>query len=850
MKNKKIFLFAVLFAILCIFTNVKAQVYGSTNNPHCLKLTEVRDNGFPIAEVTVNGDVWVEADDEFRSPEGEYSIVILAGKNGNSFPILSLPGNINAETKARVNPNDDANVVGDEYILTAHMMEYYNIGEQCNSFAIGVTDGPEPLEDAVSTLSVTINGENLEWHEPSDEASHFTFSINDSDMIFLSSDNLSFVREDGKIVSGSTVDDITLSYLPTGNKVTLHMHSNPSEYIESMTINGIAYDTPNTREEMINAFDRDMLCLDFAIDNIPSAARYEIVINAVRLAREDELTGGFGWNYSAHGDIDGASDRIPYGTIEFVKAVYNGVEYNSVSEFKLANKLFEWHGAIKKDNYEIGDRDCFGYTFFPTGTIVTIKIIPDSGYQLVGLRNSGQEFVREDEPGVYTFNMPAGIAALQANFVPVGNEVNAKADRVSDGSISNVAFDNGTAKLEVDNVSSMSPQREEKFVEAASGYEIDNYLEISLYNTIYKGGMKDENDNYLAWDREITNLDKNATLELEVTDLNASDVVVIHETHDENNNVAGYEVIEATYNEDNHKITFETDSFSTYAIAIKKGEESNQNEGNEENHPDEAPKFSVYFNSNGGTEIGEIIISQGEKVQKPKDPVNGKMKFVGWFIDEIFTKEFDFNTPITENITLYAKWDEEVEETEEYTISDENGNSINFNGEENRQYRLNINNYYGLSDAELEKNNIPKETYNYVLEGITEAAKGEGTVLAFYEIEVYNDDDFQVHEGPFNIRIKMTSDMKKFDTFKLIYIDLEDNMKTEKPIILTVDGDYLVGTLDHLSTYILVGSQSEINIPSSNPQTGDNIYNWVMILIVSMIGLFLCNKVFKKLSDN
>lgn len=31
-------------------------------------------------------------------------------------------------------------------------------------------------------------------------------------------------------------------------------------------------------------------------------------------------------------------------------------------------------------------------------------------------------------------------------------------------------------------------------------------------------------------------------------------------------------------------------------------------------------------------------------------------KFEGWFVDSKFTKEYDFNTPVTQNITLYAKW--------------------------------------------------------------------------------------------------------------------------------------------------------------------------------------------------
>ena len=64
----------------------------------------------------------------------------------------------------------------------------------------------------------------------------------------------------------------------------------------------------------------------------------------------------------------------------------------------------------------------------------------------------------------------------------------------------------------------------------------------------------------------------------------------------------------------------------------------------------------------------------------------------------------------------------------------------------------------------------------------------------------------------------MTDEMKKYDIFKIVYMDVEDNFATESPITLTQEGGYLVGTLEHLSTYALVGDTSVPNYP----QTGDN----------------------------
>ena len=133
--------------------------------------------------------------------------------------------------------------------------------------------------------------------------------------------------------------------------------------------------------------------------------------------------------------------------------------------------------------------------------------------------------------------------------------------------------------------------------------------------------------------------------------------------------------------------------------------------------------------------------------------------------------------------------------------------------------------------------------YNQILDAVKNATKDYGYLLAFYEIEVINDDGYQVHESPskFNIKIKMTDEMKNYNTFKIVYVDMDDegNMSTENPINLKVEGDYLVGTLDHLSTYALTGSYVAPSSSSTtdNPQTGDNIYIWIGMLLISALGL-------------
>ena len=67
---------------------------------------------------------------------------------------------------------------------------------------------------------------------------------------------------------------------------------------------------------------------------------------------------------------------------------------------------------------------------------------------------------------------------------------------------------------------------------------------------------------------------------------------------------------------------------------------------------------TVTFNSNGGTEIAPKEVVSGLKIKAPETPTKDKYLFRGWFEDDTFSVEFNFNnTPITSDMTLYAKWE-------------------------------------------------------------------------------------------------------------------------------------------------------------------------------------------------
>ena len=68
--------------------------------------------------------------------------------------------------------------------------------------------------------------------------------------------------------------------------------------------------------------------------------------------------------------------------------------------------------------------------------------------------------------------------------------------------------------------------------------------------------------------------------------------------------------------------------------------------------------YTVTFNSKDGTKINAIKVKKGNTITLPANPTKADFVFGGWFTDDnTFKNQFDAKTPITADITLYAKWD-------------------------------------------------------------------------------------------------------------------------------------------------------------------------------------------------
>lgn len=67
--------------------------------------------------------------------------------------------------------------------------------------------------------------------------------------------------------------------------------------------------------------------------------------------------------------------------------------------------------------------------------------------------------------------------------------------------------------------------------------------------------------------------------------------------------------------------------------------------------------WTVAFNSNGGSACDTKFVATADgKLVKPVDPTRDGYTFGGWYTDEACTQAYDFSTPVTADLTLYAKW--------------------------------------------------------------------------------------------------------------------------------------------------------------------------------------------------
>ena len=91
-----------------------------------------------------------------------------------------------------------------------------------------------------------------------------------------------------------------------------------------------------------------------------------------------------------------------------------------------------------------------------------------------------------------------------------------------------------------------------------------------------------------------------------------------------------------------------------------------------------AKVFKVTF-WDGLTWTDDVVVEvvEGEAVAAPADPECKGYKFEGWFTDKALSQAYDFAAPVTEDMTLYAKWSkvEEAQKGEQAPVTPTDKNS-------------------------------------------------------------------------------------------------------------------------------------------------------------------------------
>ena len=78
-------------------------------------------------------------------------------------------------------------------------------------------------------------------------------------------------------------------------------------------------------------------------------------------------------------------------------------------------------------------------------------------------------------------------------------------------------------------------------------------------------------------------------------------------------------------------------------------------------------KFTVSFDTDGGSKVESQSVRDGAKAKEPAAPTKEGYAFDGWYSDRGFAHKFDFSAEFEADITLYAKWKKLDSESEPKT---------------------------------------------------------------------------------------------------------------------------------------------------------------------------------------
>lgn len=247
----------------------------------------------------------------------------------------------------------------------------------------------------------------------------------------------------------------------------------------------------------------------------------------------------------AYDDTYGEDGRIEHGTAEIIKI--NGQDVSQMTFSNFANNPGDKSGghlAVKRDD------------------VVTIKLIPDYGYQLSGASINGVTLAPQTEVSTFTFKMPDTNVHFKGIFTQTSDEINTSATKVSSASFENGAnaAPSGNLRLTVIDSNEDTTNALAQVANAVSAEAVN----LTLDQIVSKG-------NGNSWETPVTQFDQPVKMNLKVADYDTAAGYEVVREHDGN-----LTNLPTSVSEDG-TLTFETNQFSTCFIVktAKKADNGN-----------------------------------------------------------------------------------------------------------------------------------------------------------------------------------------------------------------------------------------------------------------------------------
>ncbi len=426
-----------------------------------------------------------------------------------------------------------------------------------------------PFIDEIGTISWNYK-EQKSWQ-------YCTISINDGERKGFNDSDQSHTANprtsvDAEYDRGEDADhiDVTISF-NWGYRPTDVIGINGTEYHVS------DYVDFDDRQSWLDAFSFEYRNQEISvtIPDVPAnidnegVANVHMVLDLRPITEKECYIGNFLWSSNPNPDNPNDDQYIGHSDLALISVTYPdelGGKTFKEDILEAESRVSKSDKTAKYITYGVTNGD--GEMVIPIGSKVTMRVAPEFGYQVTAFRINGtpieqDEFDTGNDVAVYTFTISGANFHLGADVVEIDNEVDAEeAKGINGGSISlggeEQSMSVGTAKLEVGDIFPSDAQVS-GFERASAGYTITDYVDISLFNSVYKGTSS------ASWDTPVQSLTNSATITLALdSDVDGEEIVIIHETQE-----GVYEKIETQYDALNNTISFNTRSFSNYAIAKK-----------------------------------------------------------------------------------------------------------------------------------------------------------------------------------------------------------------------------------------------------------------------------------------